>query len=716
MNLFILPNLSATNVAEFVLKPGECPTFERLKFPSKELYREWCIHPDTEHSFICLKQGVAPGMRISQDNPPAWIYGLVAEYDHLGAVFCDPDVGKEEEQAAFKDLEARNYPPNYVSRTYSNNARLYWVFEKPLNYVNEVLWQEFQKIAFSKIRAKKMLPGFSAEESTKTAQYFEVGHHWRCVSRDPIKQSTIRGWLEQAGKKVDWGWEGCKIPIDAIRAECVKRWPGRWPGGWDKFDVGARGCRFWDPTAKDDTAVLVRAEGCTCFTDAEAWMPWGAILGWDFVHREQNDVVGRALNEVYYDVKAKSYWSKHSNLMWSEFSTEQMIKYLAKQGVSPIRDKHALLSDADAALVNVQQTKAIVGPKLFLYREEGIVLCHGLPYLNECQTQLMKPDPAPNPTGEGFPWFNQFWTAIFQEQRPRFLHWLAHYYRSCLAGDPERGLALFIAGPTSIGKSFIIQGVLSPIFGGFANIGKFLMGQDQFNEDLFHHGIAGVNDVATNTDSKTRTKFSDSIKSLVADDQLVIRRMFRAGANAEWKGRLIVTLNDDSASLMLLPTTDGSVMDKLLVLKGYPHTIKFPHDRVLAPELPFLCSYLRDMAMDPAIFVGGRFGLEGWAHPDLASESRENSRSTQLLNIIDSWRKFFFRDSPEGRGKDRWHGKPHDLLLLMQSENTYCNPALGLNVGSIQFSLNEAFRQGCPWVNKIRVGHDRDRQYEILAP
>ena len=77
MTLFSLPNLQAQQVCRY----DAPPVLVRPAFPSKAAYRAWCNHEDTQHAFVSTFEGVNPGQRISQTNPPVKLHGLIAEYD-----------------------------------------------------------------------------------------------------------------------------------------------------------------------------------------------------------------------------------------------------------------------------------------------------------------------------------------------------------------------------------------------------------------------------------------------------------------------------------------------------------------------------------------------------------------------------------------------------------------------------------------------------------
>ena len=88
-----------------------------------------------------------------------------------------------------------------------------------------------------------------------------------------------------------------ELPMETVAAEVEKRWPGRWKG---EFKLGARGMRFWDDSAANDTAAIVRETGMTCFTGDQAFVTWSQIFGRSFVEEFQTSKLGAASQDIYF--------------------------------------------------------------------------------------------------------------------------------------------------------------------------------------------------------------------------------------------------------------------------------------------------------------------------------------------------------------------------------------------------------------------------------
>ena len=78
----------------------------------------------------------------------------------------------------------------------------------------------------------------------------------RCSPSRSRSICSIHGPLRFRKRPIGAG-SATKSPIGRVAEEVEKRFPGRWPGA---FEIGARGPRFWDDTASNPTAAIVRSD------------------------------------------------------------------------------------------------------------------------------------------------------------------------------------------------------------------------------------------------------------------------------------------------------------------------------------------------------------------------------------------------------------------------------------------------------------------------
>ena len=200
--------------------------------------------------------------------------------------------------------------PNWISRTFSDGVRLVWFFEQPLPMDNPELVKPFLKIAAAELGVKTIFPSWDEGALYDPSHIYEVGRGWRLVAASPISTYRLHDMCVRASEKVRWDREGTRIPLEVIADEVEQRWPGAWPGD---FEVGARGPVFWDG-GSNPTSVIVQENGCVCFSRDKVFYTWRDIFGPKFVEKFEQDRIGAAASEAYYD--GQKYWLKSERGIW----------------------------------------------------------------------------------------------------------------------------------------------------------------------------------------------------------------------------------------------------------------------------------------------------------------------------------------------------------------------------------------------------------------
>lgn len=692
MILFTLPNLAVSKVNPVAM--DQAPEVVRPSFPDKPAYRKWCADSKTEHSFVSGYEGLLPGARVSSSNPPARLLTLVAEFDAVPPADWETRVKESP------------LPPAFSAMTFSGNIRLFWPLARGVDASQPELLAAFLRVAWAELKAAKLLPGFEPKESSLATQYFEIGAPWTKLDGPPLPDPLIQGWLLRASGMVTWAKIAPAIEWSVLQAEGEKRFPGRWPGGWNGFAEGARGIRFWDASG-DAESVVVVATGCVCFTGDRAWMSWGDIFGNDWVRRQTDSVLGEAIAGLYCDTRNGKFWRLTDNA-WHQYATEALRRLLIAKGLSPGTRRGEGQSELDRALLAIEQQHPVHGTFPAFHRPGALYRVSGLTLLNTSQLTLVAPDPALLDThewGKGFPWLSGFLETLFEgEQLSHYLAWLAHFYQSCLAGKPVRGLALFIAGPVDSGKTFLNFAIHKQLFGGAEDAARYLTGEDPFNANLFSVPIWAVDDAASTPDARSRMKFSQLVKAVVANDHLKMRGMHREGVTLPWCGRIVVTLNNDAESMQMLPSCEINLLDKLMLLKAFPHKpgFQFPEDEEVALELPAFAAFLARKERNGSSWAGGRFGAARFHHPDLLGEARDSSETTGAYEILMEWRKRYWEDRPSAPA---WEGSATNLLAELASYDALRD----LSARSIPTTnrmsryLAQLHNRGTPWIDYLRT-------------
>jgi hypothetical protein len=275
-------------------------------------------------------------------------------------------------------------------------------------------------------------------------------------------------------------------------------------------------------------------------------------------------------------------------------------------------------------------------------------------------------------------------------------------------------LALFIAGDGSIGKNFTANAVLGHLFGGHADASKFVTGRDEFNGNLLASPLWTCHDTQQTADTATsRNAFTQRLKRIIADRELISRTMFKEGIDVPWNGRVIVTLNTDPESLRMLPDLEQTTLNKVLLLRANdPKIIEFPTDDEVKAELPHFGSYLRDYEI-PANIREARFGLVAWHHPDLLDAAHAESPTTSALEVISIWRKEYF--SSVDKSVVDWVGNSSEMLqqMLLTPGSESLVRGQFRNGTALGRNLNKLIGQHVGWIHKQPGGR---RHYRIERP
>jgi len=205
------------------------------------------------------------------------------------------------------------------------------------------------------LRLKKLLVGLDEDAFEDPCKYYEAGTDWKKISDDVIPASFMMHWAIEATRNYDWGKLAPAIPMEKIAEEVERQYPGCWQG---EFEIGVRGVRFWDSSADNETAAIVRESGMQCFTGGQAFVPWSAILGGKFVRKFEADRVGGAIENIWFD--GREYWIKNAEDKWASKNKADMALYLrVNKQLSPVIRRGRTCSDVDKALSRIQEHQSI---------------------------------------------------------------------------------------------------------------------------------------------------------------------------------------------------------------------------------------------------------------------------------------------------------------------------------------------------------------------
>lgn len=653
LNAFCIPNHSSHDLTRIpVPELANVPTHP--PFSDKKQFVAWCHAPSTKHCFYSLAEPRDPSRRANKkDNPIVALHGLVADYEGL---MSDQLLA----EAIVKS--GREYPINYRTKTFSGGARLIWLFEKPLSIINHDLAVEVLGKAMKEMKLVRLLPGLDEPAFLVPSQPYELGTNFTVVNGDArITTKQANKWLFDCAKKLDWKVaDSPAIAIEDIAAEVERKFPNRWQG---PFAVGSLGVRFWESGADNPTGAWIREHGVVAFSGENRFIPWEEILGKEFVKRYETDRIGGAITDCFFDGKA--YWHKDGLGRWHDSQTEVLRRRLRNRGLQA-EGRKGQMSELDKALAHIEDNCRVDGAFPFLFNDREVVEEGARRYLNVSRIRAMAPADGTHAWGENFPWLADHLSHMFPgDQLDAFRCWHRHFWFNAWQNRRTKGHALFIAGDANAGKTLLAWRVIGASVGGFQEATSYILGKTEFNAPLFESPLGTVDDAIATADRNSHDVYSQIVKKLVANPSLTYRRMYANPITMPYYGRILVTLNNDPVSIGMLPSTDGSILDKIIFLLASSPKTKIPSDveSIIARELPFYLAFLRDYKAPESLTGDARFGMVAYKNEEMLASARAGSSSSEFAELLDMWKEQYFR----ANGDDKtWEGSSSDLMMEFQ--------------------------------------------------
>ncbi len=694
--LFCLPNLASSAVFEespWAYRNGTTP-----HHATKDDFRRWCAAPSTSSLFFSPFEGTHSAMRVGESNPAVFMHAVVADYDSPVA---------PGERPAFLRRVKCDYRPNFISTTFSGHVRLLWLFAGRIPVFGPKVTEAFLRKLSRELALKKIFPALDEEAFYSPSQYYHCGEGWELVQDAPLPLHLLHSWLMAASKRADWGGYGDKIPISRVAEELEARFPGKWNG---PFEEGARGVRFWDESADNPTAAIVRSTGMQCFTGPKPFVSWGEIFGRKFVEAYRADTIGAAIEGVWFD--GRDYWRKVDGV-WRLFKRQDIsLHFRVAHGISDERPRGVAASQMDEVINQIQQAKTVDGAAPFIFQKEAVIQFYGKRYLNIARSRLLAPAEGAQPWGERFPYVARLLDGYFDppEQLPFFLSWLSYAYRNARAGHPRNGQVPFLAGDVNLGKTLVSNVLVGDLFGGHMDASDYLLGESRFNKELFEVGLWTVDDTVPSSDPRKQQLYSAMLKKIPANYSFQYHPKFRDQLMLPWAGRVIITCNADPESIRILPDVEMSLLDKVMLFKVAKAERDFTDaaDRIRA-ELAFFAGFLRDYAIPDHCCGDARFGVKCYHHAELLDEARQSGRTGVFVELLSMFKESIFRDANRGE----WTGSATQLLSEMMADESTKHVAAKYTPDQIGRLLGKLQAQDYPGLER-RLHHGTSRAWIIL--
>lgn len=667
-HLKAIVNLAATTVIDFDID-GELPT--RPEFTEKDEMVRWAQNARTDHIFYSGYVGSSDSLRIvDRTNPPIELRAFIADFD----ADCD---ALDIENRLNLELEDE-LMPYAISRTFSGGIRLIWVLDKPVCVNSKKLRTLLLARAKTELKLERLAPGLDHKAWSTTNKYYELGTEWR-ISGNKLASSYAFNWMFEAARSLTRiEAQGAVLPLEVVENLVQSNYPGRWTG---PFTLNARGVRFWDPQADNETAAVIKADGMLCFTGDRAFLSWVDIFGRQAIDRHHQDRISMAVEDVWFD--GSKYWKLDTDGQWIDISRQDTLLWLrGAAGLSSEAVFEGEISEDQQALLFAQQYKRIDAAVPLVCRPNGLTHLQGKKLLNI--SKVMPLEPASHTKGEEeFPWISNFLHAFFanDEQLETFLAWLQRFYRGCVEFSPEPGQAVFIAGPVERGKTLLSTVLVSRLVGGHADASDFLTGATGFSGYALESALWAIDDGVVSSNMEKHSQYSAMLKKVVANSMFLYNEKFKTPAMIPWNGRVIVTCNLDSESLEVLPNIDTNILDKLLIFRVNNNEFHFPANRkeldgIISRELPFFARWLLDWSPSEDVIAASRYGVHAYHDESTLNLARAGSKATMFAELLNLFLAEYFRANEKAT---YWEGTATQLVRELSIAELLSGP-LGKNM------------------------------------
>ena len=624
---------------------------------SKSKVRHWSQDPNTDHAFVSGIEGLSAAERVTAENPPHLLHAVMLDFD-------TPVDWNGFDDTLNKRL-AGAPRPTWACETWSGNLRLVWELASPLPVSESTAGAVLQELAKT-VNAQKLHPGLD-KTSLSPSQYFDAGKKWRPLGGGLTAEHGIAALFKVGPGRaaVD-----TNIPLADIWAEVQKRWPGRWP---KEFAVGVRGPLFWLDDGITREGAIVKEEGMLCYSDRAGapFVSWSEILGADFVKSYQTRRIADGVKEIYFD--GRDFWLV-SPAGSVRHNRENIILHLRMCGFSNERKKGQPISELDAAVHYIVTTNRVDGAGPYLFRKDLIVNDGGYRMVNTSRCRPTSPAETSDPAH--WPWLHSFFSRLFDPVPDElgcppldfWYAWLARAYTAAYHKEEKSGQAVIIAGPQGRGKTLLSQFIVGRLLGGAADASSFLCAKTTFNKTLSEVPVWSVDDAVASSNFADHRRFVEVLKKLVANPRIQVEAKFQDRADIPWFGRAIITLNEDSNSMSMIPTLESSNRDKLMAFKIATESVRefLPNhlqEQLILKELPYFARWLLEYQPNPAVSGSPRYGVRSYFHPLVENSARDSSSRQGATELLDIFMQYYAVSNPKD---EFWTGTTTQLMVAIQ--------------------------------------------------
>lgn len=350
------------------------------------------------------------------------------------------------------------------------------------------------------------------------------------------------------------------------------------------------------------------------------------------------DEIEKLTVDAYYEPGRKSYWVLNDKHQWISVDKEAVRLRLAEKGLSTRRDGN-LICPADKELLLIQNQRSVNFVGAVAGYNRGLYEMSGYRVLVTSGPNPLHPSPGD-------------WSLIrtiienllvIPEQITRFYGWLKIADDSLRSGNIIFGQCMVLAGPKGSGKS-LLQAIITEILGGrSAKPHRHMMGNTQFNKELFGAEHLMIEDEAASIDTRVRRAFGAAIKLITATREHSCHGKNKDAQMLYPFWRLSISVNDEPENLSILPPIDDSLEDKIIVFRCSKSPMPMPTNTpaesaaffdAIKGQIAAFVHWLRNDFIIPTDMVAERYGISAYINPALLHIIDGLAPQTRLLTII----------------------------------------------------------------------------------
>jgi hypothetical protein len=227
-----------------------------------------------------------------------------------------------------------------------------------------------------------------------------------------------------------------------------------------------------------------------------------------------------------------------------------------------------------------------------------------------------------------------------KRQLNAIMGWLHIARKALLAGKRRPGQALVLAGPIACGKTILIKLIITLCLGSrTASPYRYLTGKTGFNGDLIGAEVLVIDDECGSTRIEARRALGDGIKNSLFAASVRVEAKHKNAFDVPPLWRLVIAVNDEPESLLVLPPLGSDLNDKLMILrcsKAVPAGVDFDEwEAAVRAELPAFLHAVEAYQIEPEN-AEPRCGVKSFWHPEIVAAVSELTPEAQLMQLVDA--------------------------------------------------------------------------------